>query len=162
MWVSGLINPYGTPAHVVQAVMGGQVTAVVTQHLLDELTTVLGRPKFRRWIALTDAAAFVEALSREADLRPEPDAVPGRVRDPADDYLVALAEAVEAIIVTGDADLLEADLTPPAITPRGLLEHLSRGHNDVPPTLGFLQGITELSLHAVTQVGRHGATATVA
>lgn len=98
--------------------------AVASQHLLDELATVLARPKFRRWIALADAVASVEALGREADLRPEPGAVPQRVRDPDDDYLVALGDAAEAVIVTGDADLLEADLTPPAITPRELLDRL--------------------------------------
>jgi len=124
VWVSGLINPYGTPARVIQAVLAGQVMAVANQHLLDELATVLARPKFRRWIALADAVASVEALGREADLRPEPGAVPQRVRDPDDDYLVALGDAAEAVIVTGDADLLEADLTPPAITPRELLDRL--------------------------------------
>jgi len=122
--VSGLINPYGTPARVVQAVLARQVMAVANQHLLDEPATVLARPKFRRWIALADAVASVEALGREADLRPEPGAVPQRVRDPDDDYLVALGDAAEAVIVTGDADLLEADLTPPAITPRELLDRL--------------------------------------
>ncbi len=84
--------------------------AVANQHLLDELATVLARPKFRRWIALADAVASVEALGREADLPPEPGAVPQRVRDPDDDDLVALGDAAEAVIVTGDADLLEADL----------------------------------------------------
>lgn len=122
--MSGLINPYGTPARVIQAVLARQVMAVANQHLLDELATVLGRPKFRRWIALADAVASVEALGREADLRPEPGAVRQRVRDPDDDYLVALGDAAEAVIVTGDADLLEADLTPPAITPRELLDRL--------------------------------------
>jgi len=122
--VSGLINPYGTSARVIQAVLARQVMAVANQHLLDELATVLARPKFRRWIALADAVASVEALGREADLRPEPGAVPQRVRDPDDDYLVALGDAAEAVIVTGDADLLEADLTPPAITPRELLDRL--------------------------------------
>jgi len=122
--VSGLINPYGTPARVVQAVTAGRVTAVVTPHLIDELAAVLGRPKFRRWIAVADAAAFVEALVMDGDLRPDPEAVPKRVRDPDDDYLVAVAAAAAAVIVTGDGDLLEADLTPPAITPRDLIERL--------------------------------------
>lgn len=124
MWVSGLINPFGTPARVIQAVTHRDVIAVVTQHLLDELAGVLARSKFRRWVTSADVAAFVEALGREADLRPEPGAVPARVRDPDDDYLVAVAEAARAVIVTGDADLLEADLTPPAITPRNLIERL--------------------------------------
>ncbi len=124
--MSGLLNPYGTPAGVVQAVIDRRITAVVTQGLLDELAAVLARPKFRHWLDLDDALGFVEALGREAVLRPDPVGVARRVRDPDDDYLVALAEAADAVIVTGDADLLESDLTPPAITPRELMERLGR------------------------------------
>jgi len=124
VWISGLINPYGTPARVIQAVLARQVTAVMCQHLLNELATVLARPKFRRWISLADAAASIEALRTEADLCPDPAVVSQRVRDPDDDYLVALGDAADAVIVTGDADLLEADLIPPAITPRALLDRL--------------------------------------
>ncbi|MGH8922527.1 MAG: putative toxin-antitoxin system toxin component, PIN family [Actinomycetes bacterium] len=126
VWVSGLINPYGPPALVIEAVAAGEVTAVVTRHLLDELAAVLARPKFRRWIAQADATEFVDTLGGEADLRPEPAAVPQRVRDPDDDYLVALADAAGATIVTGDHDLLEADLEPAAITPRDLLRRLGQ------------------------------------
>lgn len=50
-WVSGLINPYGAPGDVVRAVIGGRVTAVVSQQLLDERAGVLARPKLRRPIA---------------------------------------------------------------------------------------------------------------
>ena len=124
VWVSGLINPYGVPAVVVRAVIAGRVTAVVTQHLIDELAGVLVRPKLRRWITLDDAAALVEALSREADLRPDPGPPSTRVSDPDDDYLVALAEATGSLLVTGDDDLLKADLTPPAITPRAMIDRL--------------------------------------
>lgn len=106
--------------------MDRRITAVVTQGLLDELGAVLGRPKFRRWVELDDALGFVEALGREALLRPDPVGVARRVRDPDDDYLVALAEEADAVIVTGDADLLDADLTPSAITPRELIERLDR------------------------------------
>ncbi|MGH3500239.1 MAG: putative toxin-antitoxin system toxin component, PIN family [Nocardioidaceae bacterium] len=124
VWVSGLINPYGTPARVVEAVMGRHVQVVVTEHLLEELATVLARPKFRRWIALADAVAFTDALGAEVDVHPDPGAAQQRVRDPDDDYLVALSETATAVIVTGDADLLEAGLTPPAMTPRELLDQL--------------------------------------
>jgi predicted nucleic acid-binding protein len=46
------------------------------------------------------------------------------LRDPKDDYLVALAVAGRAeAIVTGDRDLLDHDgLVPPAITPRDACE----------------------------------------
>lgn len=124
--MSGLINPYGAPARVIQAVVARKVTAVVSQHLLDELAAVLVRPKFRRWVAVVDALAFVEALRNHSDLRDAPGPPSQAVRDPNDTYLVALAEAADAVIVTGDDDLLSAGLTPPAITPRDLLERISR------------------------------------
>jgi putative PIN family toxin of toxin-antitoxin system len=122
--VSGLINPYGAPAQVIQAVMARLITAVATRSLLDELAEVLARQKFRRWFSLAEAIASAEALGRGADVRPDPDVVRPRVRDPDDDYLVALSEAAEAVLVTGDADLLEADLVPRAITPRDPLDRL--------------------------------------
>lgn len=47
-------------------------------------------------------------------------------RDPADDYLVALAHATEAeLLVSGDRDLLDApDLRTPVVTPRLFLDRL--------------------------------------
>ncbi len=119
-----MINPYGVPARVVEAVAAGAVVAVVTQDLLDELTAVLIRPKFRRWLSVADAVAFVETLGGYADFHPDPGNPAPRVRDAKDDYLVALAEAAAAVIVTGDADLLDAALDPPAMTPRALLVRL--------------------------------------
>ncbi|WP_046468291.1 putative toxin-antitoxin system toxin component, PIN family [Allosalinactinospora lopnorensis] len=125
VWIAAVINPYGTPARVVEAVMSDRIAAVVTQQLLDELASVLTRPKFRRWLSLADAVAFVETLGGKADLHPDPGAPSRKVRDPDDNYLVALAETAGAVIVTGDADLLETDLSPPAVTPRDLLENLA-------------------------------------
>lgn len=119
-----MINPYGTPARVVEAVADDAITAVVSQHLLDELAAVLIRPEFRRWISVADAIAFVESLGGHADLRDDPGPPKARVRDPDDDYLVALAEAADAVIVTGDDDLLTAKIEPAAITPAQLLARL--------------------------------------
>jgi putative PIN family toxin of toxin-antitoxin system len=124
VWVSAVINPYGTPARIVKAVADGTITAVVTQHLLDELAAVLIRPKFRRWISVADAIAFVESLGGHADLRDDPGPPTAGVRDPGDDYLVALAEHTDASIVTGDNDLLDADIDPEVITPAQLLSLL--------------------------------------
>lgn len=124
VWIAGLINPYGTPARVVEAVTTDQVVAVATQHLLDELTAVLIRPKFRRWVSVADAVAFVETLGGHADLQEDPGPAAARTRDPDDDYLVTLAEATGAVIVTGDADILDAELNPPATTPADLLAQL--------------------------------------
>jgi uncharacterized protein len=120
-----LINPYGAPARVVEAVMSGQVVALVTQQLIDELAGVLMRPKFRRWIKVADALAFIEALKGTAEWLPNPSTVPQRVRDPGDDYLVALAETAQVRIVTGDPDLHAANLNPPPITPHKMIELLA-------------------------------------
>lgn len=97
VWVARLINPYGTPAEVVRAVIAGRVTAVVSRQLLDELAGVLARPKLRRWIHLDDAVALLDASGREADLRPDPGPTPHRARDPDDDYIIALAEATGSV-----------------------------------------------------------------
>jgi predicted nucleic acid-binding protein len=67
----------------------------------------------------------VEALRNQAGIHGPADSSQ-HVRDPDDAYLVALAEATDAVIVSGDDDLLAAGLIPPAITPRALLERLER------------------------------------
>lgn len=121
VWISALLSPAGAPADVVRAVLAGEVIAVVSPQLLDELATVLARRKFRRWIDASDAEEFVRAVAakgeRHADV-PEPATA---TRDRADDYLVALSASAQARLVTGDDDLLSADLDPPALTPRALL-----------------------------------------
>jgi putative PIN family toxin of toxin-antitoxin system len=124
VWVSALISPGGTTAGVLRAVLSDEVTAIVTPHLLEELSAVLERDKFRRWVSLADARTFVAALSDKADLRPDAGKPRRSARDPDDDYLVALAEETGAVIVTRDDDLLSLDLTPSAITPRALLDLL--------------------------------------
>lgn len=87
------------------------------RRFLDELTGVLARPKLRHWITESDAAALIERLLGIADIHPDGASPPRRVRDPHDDYL---ADATGAALVTGDADL-----TPPAITPRQLLSTIN-------------------------------------
>jgi len=63
-------------------------------------------------------------LRAAADMLPDPVAPPAVVRDPRDDYLVALARATRVdAIITGDRDLLDHEgLEPPALTPRAACE----------------------------------------
>lgn len=59
-------------------------------------------------------------LATMAQIEPDPSSPPPVLRDPSDDYLLALAQAAGAdAIVTGDHDLLDHQgLHPPAVTAR--------------------------------------------
>jgi putative PIN family toxin of toxin-antitoxin system len=100
---------------------------IVSPALLAELRLVLMRPKFRRWFDETTARQLAERIERHATMLPDADSPPATTRDPADDYLVALARAAEAVaIVSGDRDLLEAGLAdPPVWTPRMCVDRLA-------------------------------------
>jgi putative PIN family toxin of toxin-antitoxin system len=130
VWISALISPSGAPAAVVRAVLAGEVTVVVSPLLLDELGAVLSRRKFRRWVTAEDARAYVDQLALRVEVRPDASAPSLRARDEDDDYLIALAEAADAVLVTGDKDILDLDLDPPAVTPRELLDVLERRRKD--------------------------------
>lgn len=124
VWISALISPSGAPAQVLRAVLAGEVIAVVAPRLVEELSSVLARPKFRRWVSLSDAEEFAHAVATRADLHADTPHPPRVTRDPEDDYLAALSGSSGARLVTGDADRLDADLHPPALSPRALLDQL--------------------------------------
>lgn len=69
-----------------------------------------------------------DALVRDASMVADPAEAPPLSRDRNDDYLIAVAYAAEAhVLVTGDADLLELDLSDLEIaSPRRFLELLPR------------------------------------
>ena len=108
------------------ALAAGRFEAVVCPTLLEELTRALRKPYFAQRItegSLQDALRALSTLTLLAEDPVNPERV---LRDPADDYLLALAAAsgVEAI-VTGDKDLLKhPGLEPPAITAREAIERL--------------------------------------
>lgn len=104
--------------------LAGEVIAVVSPRLVEELSSVLARPKFRRWVLLSDAEEFAQAVAARAELHADTPQPQRMTRDPDDDYLVALSANSGARLVTGDADLIDAHLDPPALSPRALLELL--------------------------------------
>jgi uncharacterized protein len=92
-----------------------QFELVVCPLLLEELSEVLQRARFRAVIASEEVDALVTFLGNEALLVNDPTDIPTVSRDLDDDYLVALATREEAaFIVSGDRDLLELDV--PGIT----------------------------------------------
>lgn len=99
---------------------------IACETLFGELERGLEREYFRDRVR-EEERALVKALVRGvAVVLPDPVSPPRVVRDPNDDYLVALARAAGAdAIVTGDRDLLDHEgLDPPAVTPREACERL--------------------------------------
>ena len=122
--IAAAIAPSGSPAECLRAHADGSFELIVSEHLLGELTTVLSRDKFRRYLSLAQVARLVAALRRDAILCEDPRrAPPIPSPDPQDGYLLSLALSQSAqMLVTGDAHLL--NLQVPAlhiITPREFL-----------------------------------------
>ncbi len=98
--------------------------------LLAELRRVLGYPKVRRYLTRDQAARLLSAIENAALATPDPDRIPLVCRDPADDYLFAVAGTYADVLVSGDRDILEA--TDPGVrvlTPAGFAEILSNRWN---------------------------------
>lgn len=120
--VSALITPSGTPAKLLLAGRQGSFDLIASPLLLEELTKVLERDKFRRYVTLDDAAAYLELVRCEAHLAPDPEGPPPiRCADLEDDYLIALAHNQNAALVSGDRDLLELSGQIPAFAPAEFL-----------------------------------------
>jgi len=100
------------PGRLVTAWSEARFVLIACPELLAELGDVLGRPKFAAWSADGRAVAYVAAFAAGSERHPDPAEVIASVRDPADDYLVALAREAHAdSLVSLDRDLLDAGLT---------------------------------------------------
>jgi putative PIN family toxin of toxin-antitoxin system len=109
VFVSAVLSGAGPSAQLVTAMRDDRLSVVACPALVTELASVLRRDRFRRYLSLEEVdeyAGEIEALCRMVD---DPDPVPAVLRDPDDDYLVALAsESGAEAIVSGDLDLHEA------------------------------------------------------
>lgn len=107
--IAAVINPEGAPGRGLRALVDQRWTLVLSPLLLDELHSVLRRPRFRRYLTETDAATFAGDVAGLGEVWDDPPDRLRLTRDPGDDYLVALALAAQAdCIVSGDRDLHEA------------------------------------------------------
>ena len=70
--VAALIAPEGTCGRLLLAATEGRWTIVVSPRLLGELSDVLARRKFRRWVSAEDARSFVSGLSRLGEVHDDP------------------------------------------------------------------------------------------
>lgn len=120
--VSALITPSGTPAKLLASTRSGSFELIVSPLLLEELRLVLRRKKFRRYVDLDAVDQYLGLLRRDAAFTDDPPGPPPiRCRDPDDDYLIALAHACAAALVSGDDDLLELVGQIPVFTPAEFL-----------------------------------------
>lgn len=126
VYVSALLAPTGSPAQILERWADGQFDVIASPLLLAELERVLRRPKFKKSIPVIQIDALLSALSEEGVSATDPDVQPGTTPDPGDDYLVALARAVDAeCIVSGDGHLTQlSGARPPVLTPREFLNSL--------------------------------------
>jgi putative PIN family toxin of toxin-antitoxin system len=93
---------------VLDVALDGRIELITSPALLAELASVLARPRLRRYLSIDEAERFVSNLAGVTSLTADPPPPhPAVCRDPADDYLVALAYSSNAdAVVTGDQDLL--------------------------------------------------------
>ncbi len=124
--VSAAISAAGPPREIVSAWVDERFELVASPALLEELSDVLDRPRFRRWVSIATAAEFIAGIGEDALIVDDPPAQPALTADPDDDYLIALARAANGdYVVSGDRHLLElADPDPPVLTPRQFLDLL--------------------------------------
>lgn len=123
--ISGLISSLGSPARLLLAWKAGQFDLIASPHLLEELDRALAYPKVRRRVPADDAAHALGWLRRDATIRPDPsDEPPVHSVDPGDDYLIALAAAEKAFLVSGDDHLLRLGASFPVLAPSAFLARI--------------------------------------
>lgn len=105
----------------------GAFELVLSPLLVAELSEVLGRDKFRRYVTTAEAEAFVAVVTTGATVRPDPGiANPPHPSDPDDQYLVDLVVAARAnALVTRDKALLELRDVIPVMTPAEFMASLA-------------------------------------
>jgi putative PIN family toxin of toxin-antitoxin system len=109
--VSALIAPRDTPPSQVLRALGARALRAGRQpQLIAEVTGVLARPKFDCYVTPEEFADFLDVLRSDAVVHPDPAVIERATRDAHDDYLVALAKAAGAVLVSSDRDVLEADI----------------------------------------------------
>jgi hypothetical protein len=112
--ISAILSPRGTPARLLHAWQAGKFDLVISPGLLAELRRALAYPKLERLVPAADADAFVAWISGSGLL----------AVDPNDDYLLALAAAERAMLVSGDVHLTVLADRFPVRTPAAFLAQL--------------------------------------
>lgn len=100
--LSALINPHGAPALLMDAWRAGHFALITSRDQLLEFGDVARRPAMRSYIVPAQVGRFINDLRQLAEVLSNLPQIE-RSSDPADDFLLAMAEAGAAdYLVTGD------------------------------------------------------------
>lgn len=126
--VSALIAPNGVCAELLRLHRNGHFVMIASPALMDELRDALSRDKFRRYVTIEVAEAYVTVIEAAAEIHEDPAEAPAVSPDEGDDYLLALATEADADVrVSGDSHLIDLPHPPISIvTPRAYLEQLTQ------------------------------------
>jgi hypothetical protein len=124
--ISALLSPSGAPAQLVRAWRAGALDLVMSPALLDELARALDYPKILNRVPPPEAELWLRLLGDEALVIHDPEEPPPvSCSDPDDDYLISLASAARAVLVSGDTALLALADRIPVRSPAEALSLLS-------------------------------------
>ncbi|MBS1892143.1 MAG: putative toxin-antitoxin system toxin component, PIN family [Actinobacteria bacterium] len=119
---SGGIDPQGEspPSLLYRELGGSRFEMVVCPELLGEVDETLRKPYFFNRLGDAIVSDLVTGITEASTVLADPTDSLALLRDPDDDYLVALARECGAeAIVSGDKDLLDhPGVEPPVINPR--------------------------------------------
>lgn len=103
--VSALLFHHGKPSQALAAALDTGVI-LVSADIVRELSDVLGREKFERYVTEEDRARFLQSLLQVAELVEVVETIQ-ECRDPKDDkYLEVAISGGADCIISGDHDLL--------------------------------------------------------
>lgn len=121
--------PQAPSLRLLEAAADRRIRAIACPTLLAEVGSVLARARLRRYLSLEQSVRFVADVAAVTEVVSDPTKpYPALCRDPADDYLLALAANYEVdALGTGDRDLLEMHPGDLAIlAPRALIERIDQ------------------------------------
>jgi putative PIN family toxin of toxin-antitoxin system len=115
--ISGVLAPDGTPARLLAAWRDGAFELIVSPQLLAELRRAFSYPRLHERIDSREASDLLDWLTRFAVVSEDAGDAPVRSADAGDDYLIALAAANDALLVSGDKHLLALADQLPLLSP---------------------------------------------
>ena len=125
--ISGMINPYGAPGKIVDAMRNGEVCLVIDDRIPAEYSAVLRRDAFTMYFDAEARQDILEYLSRNSHYTVSR-AIVSNLPDPGDAPFLEIALTEKVILVTGnlkhfpEVSRREADVLSPAEFVRTILD----------------------------------------